>query len=214
MTDHKDALNSLLADYAGGRLAPPLHALVAAHLGLKKDNRRFVEALELLHAEAIEAEKPVAITRRSEMLERIFVLPQANRSISNGSDHGGELPQPIRSLIGVDLGSVKWRRRLPSLKEYAFEDPSGCEVSLLWIKPGRTMPAHTHEGTEVTLVLKGGFTDGAHHYGRGDIAIADGDVTHRPRADEGEDCVCFVVNDAPLRLTHPVARFFQSMIGH
>jgi putative transcriptional regulator len=214
MTDHSDALNSLFADYATGRLPAPLHALVTAHLGLKKDNRRFVEALEVLHAEAIEGMKPKAVAKRDEMLERILALPQAPIDRAPNLSKVGVVPPPVAAFVGSDLSSVKWRRRLPGLKEYAVKDPSGCEVSLLWIKPGRTMPAHTHEGTEITLVLKGGFTDGPHHYTRGDIAIADGDVTHRPTADEGEDCVCFVVNDAPLRLTHPVARFFQSMIGH
>jgi putative transcriptional regulator len=62
--------------------------------------------------------------------------------------------------------------------------------------------------------LKGGFTDASGHYSRGDIAIADADIDHRPRADEGDDCICFVVNDAALKLTGPVARFFNHLTGH
>jgi putative transcriptional regulator len=76
------------------------------------------------------------------------------------------------------------------------------------------MPSHTHEGSEITLVLRGGFSDATGHYRRGDIAIADSEVDHRPRADEDEDCICFAVTDAPLRLTGPVARFVQRLLRH
>ena len=71
--------------------------------------------------------------------------------------------------------------------------------------PGRVMPSHTHDGSEVTLVLRGGFSDPTGHYRRGDIAIADRDLDHHPRADDDEDCICFAVIDAPLRLTGPLA---------
>ena len=35
----------------------------------------------------------------------------------------------------------------------------GCHVSLYWIRPGRPIPTHTHDGSELTLVLDGAFTD-------------------------------------------------------
>ncbi len=67
--------------------------------------------------------------------------------------------------------------------------------------PGARLPSHTHEGSEYTLVLKGGFTDVLGHFRRGDVAIADQNVDHSPLADPDEDCFCFVVLDAPIRLT-------------
>jgi putative transcriptional regulator len=147
---------------------------------------------------------------RDRMLERILSAAEfADDGRHPNAPRDDIFPAPIADLVGGGLESVRWKSVLPGLKESKFRSVGDAEVSLLWIKPGRVMPSHTHDGTEVTLVLKGGFTDSSGHYGRGDIAIADGDVDHRPRADEGEDCICFVVNDAPLRLTGRVGRLIQ-----
>jgi putative transcriptional regulator len=32
--------------------------------------------------------------------------------------------------------------------------------------------------------------------------------------DEGQDCICFAVTDAPLRLTGPVGRILDRFFGH
>ena len=74
------------------------------------------------------------------------------------------------------------------------------------------MPSHTHHGTELTLVLTGGFKDEDGHYVAGDVAFADGDVDHKPIADEGEDCICFAVTAGRLQLTGPVGRWFAPFI--
>jgi putative transcriptional regulator len=60
-------------------------------------------------------------------------------------------------------------------------------------------------------VLRGGFSDVSGHYMRGDIAIADEDVDHKPVADADEDCICFAVTDAPLKLTGPVGKVIQGL---
>ena len=211
--DHDNGLNALLADYAAGRLSPALHSLVAGHLELKRDNRAFVSALESLHAQEIEAEAPVELTNREAMLNKIFEIQPlpANASLKR---HNEILPNPVSAIVGNDFSHLKWRSLMPGLKEFKVKNSQDGEVSLLWINAGRAMPAHTHEGTEVTLVLKGGFRDASGHYCRGDIAIADAEIDHRPRADEGEDCICFVVNDAALRLTGPFGRLFNRLTGH
>ena len=212
MAEKEGALNTLLAGYASGHLPAPLHGLIAAHLLMKPDNRGFVEAMEVLHAEALEKAASAPLPNRDAMLDHIFNQPvDVPKERMSHANEG--VPGPIAAFVGSDLSRLKWRTRLPGLKEYALKDASGCEASLLWIKAGRTMPSHTHDGTEITLVLKGAFSDGRHHYARGDIAIADGDVNHQPKADEAEDCICFVVNDAPLRLTGPFGRFFQNFVG-
>jgi putative transcriptional regulator len=61
-------------------------------------------------------------------------------------------------------------------------------------------------------VLEGGFSDGRGHYLRGDVAIADDEVTHRPRADDDGDCLCLTVTEAPVRLAGPLARFLNPFL--
>ena len=205
-------LDELLAAYAAGHLSGPLHALVASHLSIKPDNRAFVAALETLKGEEIAAIDPAPISNREARLAAIFdaIDPPAPRT-AYGCD---VVPGPLARVIGRDFNAVPWRTVLPGIKEYRLKEEQDGEASLLWIRPGRTMPSHTHDGSEITLVLKGGFTDATGHYARGDIAIADSEIDHRPRADEGEDCVCFAVTDAPLRLTGKVGRIVQRIFGH
>lgn len=208
-----NGLNALLADYAAGRLSAPLHGLVAGHLVMKSENRAFVATLEAMKAASLELQDNVPLSDRNKVLERILSavehVPVAGQSPSHAL-----IPPPVAAFIGDDWPNLKWHTVMPGLKEVRLPCEAGTDASLLWIKAGRVMPAHTHDGTEVTLVLQGGFSDGNGHYCRGDIAIADSDVEHRPRADEGDDCVCFVVNDAPLRLTGPIARFIHRIRGH
>ena len=213
MTQPNGLLNALLADYAAGHLAAPLHGLVSAHLSLKPDNRDYVTALESLHGMELDRVDIKPLSRRDEMLDCIMKLPVAPApKLAKSGDTA--LPPSVAVFFGESLTELPWRSVMPGLKEVKIQSRDAAEASLLWIKAGRVMPSHTHEGTEITLVLKGGFTDTTGHYGRGDIAVADGAVKHQPRADDHEDCICFVVNDAPLRLTSRIGRFIQHLSGH
>ena len=89
------------------------------------------------------------------------------------------------------------------------------KARLLRIRPGIKIPRHTHAGTELTLVLAGGFTDGAGHYLRGDLSFSDGEVDHSPVADEDGECICSdgdrcfasPERDRWMRLLNPFVKF-------
>ncbi len=74
------------------------------------------------------------------------------------------------------------------------------------------MPVHTHAGMELTLVIAGGFRDEHGHFVRGDIAVADASVAHRPIADPGEDCICLAVTDGAVSLTGRFARWLNPFL--
>lgn len=209
------ALDTLLAHYARGALSAPLHVLVASHLEIRPEGRRFVSALEGVVASAIVEEEPAPIRNRDARLAAIFAAEEEGetrvRERAAQPAISGDVPHPLARYLGQSLTDVPWRTLLPGVKEYRIEDNEEGEATLYWIKGGRKMPFHTHEGSEYTLVLKGAFSDLNGHYGRGDIAIADADVDHRPIADPGEDCFCFAVTDAPLKLTGPIGRIVQRL---
>jgi putative transcriptional regulator len=121
------------------------------------------------------------------------------------------LPPPLRAYLGHGLDAVRWRWLLPGLKEAQLGDPG---VTLLWAKGGRKMPTHTHEATEVTLVLAGAFGDVTGRYARGDIEIGDETLDHQPIVEKGEDCICFVVAEGALRLTGPFGRWIDKLQSH
>ncbi len=80
------------------------------------------------------------------------------------------------------------------------------------LRAGTGAPRHTHEGTELTLVLEAGFTDALGHYLRGDVEVADSALDHRPVADIDGDCLCLAMADAPLRLTGRLGRLLNTFV--
>ncbi len=208
-------MDALLASYASGSLSRPLHAVVASHLALKVDNRSFVSTMENMIAEDMVAIPVTAAPRdRDIRLSAIFEKEKAVPSISDDELGASFLPAPLMDYIERPYDSLKWRTVMPGLREVTFENAPGCEASLLWIKAGRAMPSHTHPGMEATLVLKGSFADATGYYGRGDLAVVDSDIDHRPVAGADEDCICFAVSEGPVKLTGPIARLFQKLIRH
>ena len=208
------ALDALLAGYATGSLGAPLHVLVASHLALSPQSRAFVRSLEAANTVALEGVVPVPVSNRDAKLQAIFEDEAPGGSIRRDPPRGdGVLPPPLVHYLGANLADLRWRTLLPGVKEHKIEKTEHGEAVLYWIKPGRKMPNHTHEGSEYTLVLKGGFTEVSGHYRRGDIAIADQEIDHRPIADLDEDCICFAVTDAPLQLTGPIGRVVQRLFS-
>jgi len=208
-------IDALLASYAAGSLNAPLHALVGSHLALSLENRRFVAAMEDLAALDLtdSAQKP--LTDRGRMLDAILSTREPESVVVPAARLADSVfPPPLQRLVGRGSQDIAWRFKLPGIKEYRIAETEAGEAVLYWVKAGRRLPQHTHEGDEVTLLLKGGFTDPLGHYRRGDIAIADAELDHNPVADSDEDCICFAVTDAPLQLTGPVMRLLRKVFRH
>lgn len=207
-----------LMDYAAGAASEPVSLLVATHLALCPECRAKVADYERIGGAMLEDCPPAGLTDAAldAVLARLDEAPVSNmparaavRKPSSSFDEATRriLPEPLRSYLGENLGALPWRKVTRSLQEIELPlGDSGYRTRLLRIKAGHAMPEHTHGGSEMTLVLAGGFSDATGHYGRGDVSIADDALVHRPVADPGEDCICLAVTDAPLKLTGPVGR--------
>lgn len=215
-------MDTLLASYARGALNTPLHILVESHLALRPESRRFVGALEAVVASEILRQDGGPVRDRDQRLAAIFAsndfggerIDARRPGDAAASNAAGAIPHALTRYLGGDIGDVKWRTLLPGVKEFRIEDNEDGEATLYWIRGGKKIPSHTHEGSEYTLVLRGAFSDVNGRYGRGDIAVADSDVDHCPVADPAADCFCFAVTDAPLRLTGPIGRIIQRFFKH
>ena len=76
------------------------------------------------------------------------------------------------------------------------------------------MPVHDHRGTEFTLVLRGSYHVGDQHFTPGQMELAGPETLgHQPIIDEGEDCICLAVTDAPIRPYSLIGRMVQPFIG-
>ncbi|MEO1747072.1 MAG: cupin domain-containing protein, partial [Pseudomonadota bacterium] len=125
----------------------------------------------------------------------------------------GILPTALQDFIGFKAEDIPWKTKMPGFREYDLPDVDGCHVSMFWIKPGRTVPAHTHEGVELSLIVDGAFHDSRGRFSRGDISIADDSVDHRPTAETDRPCIGFAVCDGALRLTGPLHQRLGDIIA-
>lgn len=215
-------VSGLLAEYALGGLSTPARVLVESHLELSPHAERWLDDIHAVgstlardakqpssqpsHPHVFDQIEPVSFADSDAALQSVFEAIESDEKASLST------PKALEQFLGMPVDQVPWKKVMPGLAEYKLPDVNGSEVSLLRIDGGKAMPVHTHHGSEITLVLQGGFSDSNGHYGVGDIAYADDDVNHRPVADAGEVCICFAVVDAPVELTGPIGRLMNSFI--
>ena len=220
---HYHPTEEMLISYAAGSMNEPLALLVATHAALCPTCRGHISEYEMLGGAVLEDEEPLAVSKGS--LEQVMALLDVEQPIAAEPSVAGQsagttlqglqglvLPQPLRSYVEETPGGLQWQRRGGVSETGLLPDMGAFRTSLMRIKPNTAIPEHTHRGSEYTLVLAGGFSDETGHYVRGDVAVADASVQHRPIADAGEDCICLAVTDAPLHLTGPIGRLFNPFL--
>ncbi|MFK8034257.1 MAG: ChrR family anti-sigma-E factor [Hyphomicrobiales bacterium] len=207
MLEQTDAIDALMAEFVSGTLPAPLQVMLASHLEMNPSNREWLANLEAIAGIELMDIKPTALLNRNAMLENIFAS-DADSKIELAELTEDGTPDLLRNFIGSTVSDIQWKKKhFVGFEEVKLGEFDGCKASLFKLQAGQGVPHHTHHGTEITLVLEGGFSDGTGHYVKGDIVVADGTVDHRPVADDDGECICFAVTDAPLRLTGPLGRF-------
>ena len=123
-------------------------------------------------------------------------LEYAKPKSSNGT------PALLQRLMRGDFSDLNWRNIGSTLRISHLKtgDPDH-EFALYHIRAGGRIPEHTHRGTEMTLILEGGFSDANGSYHKGDFLIRRPGDVHAPTALQSEDCICLAVLDAPLKFT-------------
>ncbi|MBL4790604.1 MAG: cupin domain-containing protein [Kordiimonadaceae bacterium] len=204
-----------LLSYAAGSLSEAHSVLVATHVDFHPEMQQTVRDAEAIGGALMEdsAPAPLAATALGDVLSRIDAL----------SVDEEEAPQPLRcgdpisltEYLGKNLDDLRWRTMGPGMKHVKlWSGPKGEKLWLLKAKGGTQVPLHDHTGAEMTLVLRGGFKAKGVHYTPGMLEFADEDITdHFPQIDDGEDCICLVVTEAPIRLHSFVGKIFQRIIG-
>lgn len=198
--------NEMLVEYASGAATPGIALLVAAHLTHAPESRRKVAELEALGGALLADEAP-AVMREGALKAALGALeagaeePRPARGID-----GGPLPRPVIDAVGIPFEEIPWRFRLPGIAEYEIAEIEGERISLLRARPGARIPQHTHEGTEMTLVLAGTLQDQGEVYGPGELAINAESDDHKPTIIGDETCYCLVVMDGRMRFTGTFSR--------
>lgn len=222
MTIRHHVSDELLLAYAAGTLEEGWRLAVATHLALCPDCRKRLSVMEDAGGQLLEdiTPEPAMATPFEHLRQRILREDATTRPAPASRPAASEriappvLPEPLRSYVGGDVETLKWR----SLGRGAYHIPirtadGTTMVRLLRIPAGKPVPEHGHGGRELTLVLSGSFYDGEALFARGDLEEADANVQHQPVATPGEDCICLAVTDAPLKFKSWLVRLVQPVLG-
>ncbi|MGE0746775.1 MAG: ChrR family anti-sigma-E factor [Rhodospirillales bacterium] len=210
----------VLLDYAAGALAEGPSIAVATHLSLCALCRAEVARFEAMGGALVSdaADPEAAAAAPDALLEATLArldepAPRAPATAALDEATRRLVPSPLWPYLDAPPDELAWKRVGRGVREARVAVPGERRrVSLLRIRAGAAVPVHTHVGDELTVVLSGGFSDHAGHYGRGDFVALNEVHEHRPVADAGEDCLCLTVVDAPARLTGPFGRLLNPLI--
>ncbi|MEE4244321.1 MAG: ChrR family anti-sigma-E factor [Kangiellaceae bacterium] len=218
----------MLTSFAAGELPASLSIAVSIHSSMCSDCQENIDAETARLAEkeftaatigsdgAFEGEQNTLVVDAYEFAEEQMAEIIANITADNDITEqnvnkqssikiGNEtvvLPQP---LANVSMGNWNSLGKLSRSTLNLNEDH--IHSHLLNIEPGGEVPAHTHKGFEVTLLLKGSFKDEMGEYNKGDFILLDGAHNHTPYTESG--CLCFTIADDALQFTQGIHKLFN-----
>lgn len=216
MNIYHHADDSTLLAHAAGALPEGLSLVLAAHLETCHRCRERVANAEQLGGSMLSELSPEDI--QADSLEHIWDrinTPESQQTENQPVVNVTGLPAVLAKYFPDGLDSIPWRRVAPGIRQFIFNRVSSerGSVRLFSIAPGTTIPHHSHGGTELTLVLRGSFSDEIGRFGPGDLADLDDSVSHQPVADTNEPCICLIATDERLRFTGMFSRLIQPLVG-
>jgi putative transcriptional regulator len=189
----------LITDYSAGSLPLAQSACVSVHVSNCVQCQRLARQLTDLAAAMFEELEPISVgdalldTVLARLDEEPVLAPEKGTS---------SISAMLQRLVNADFSDLSWKKIGSALRiSYLHTGDSDHEFALYHIKAGGKIPEHTHRGSEMTLVLEGGFSDANGSYHEGDFIFRRPGDVHSPTALQSQDCICLSVLDAPLKFT-------------
>jgi putative transcriptional regulator len=130
-----------------------------------------------------------------------IIKPKVEKSITF-KDQVYTLPSVLNNMIlGKTANIGKLSRARIQL------DENEIHSSLLHIQPGGSVPEHTHNGFELTVLIAGDFSDDQGEYVPGDFIMLDKKHQHHPVSEKG--CLCFTVANDSLHFTQGINKLLN-----
>jgi putative transcriptional regulator len=214
MKHHPD--DATLMSFAAGSLPEPLALVIASHCSVCPVCAKEVRAMERIGAAMFSDLPPAPLAGGApHMALRSIEADVAAPERANAGAVVGEVPFPLRHLVGGNLDDVQWQRLGLGVWHAPVMEgkPVRGDVRLLRVEPGRAMPEHGHGGTELTMILRGAYQDEVGHFGPGDVADLDDDVEHKQVADATLGCICIIASEKPAVFKGFFARMIQPLTG-
>ena len=211
----------MLVEYTSGGLSVAPAISITTHLQFCDQCQQLAASLEEIGGELLNESEGIPVS--DSLLDDVLACIDNPAEEKQTSDR--PMPQQVESIPGLPQyvnqllspGGLRWRFLSPSLKAAAISVGEEVhELALHRIKAGGKAPEHTHRGSEITVVLKGSFSDEDGVYHPGDFIVREAGEIHRPCATLNDDCICLSVLEAPIKLTgikrifNPFLRFSPS----
>jgi putative transcriptional regulator len=209
----------LLSAFAQGELSPGMSVALSAHIELCADCRDKTSEIESNTIMAwLQTPDDASAPDFSDMVSAIVSQPQSTEEPSRDEyavqemhmlNHSVMLPRVLAKAASEGL---VWKKLAGGINQalVRLDDETQCEF--IYMTPGSQVPVHRHQGSEVTLVLDGSFSDELGHYRASDFVVRSKEHMHRPASDEG--CLCFAVLDSPLTFTKGLARLMNPFLEY
>jgi len=202
---HPDS--KFLTDFAAGSLPLSEAVCVAAHLEFCGKCRAHVQQLSDLAAQMMVRLEPVvddndgfeSLMQRIESSDAAPVVQPSSIAGKSAVSATG-IPRVVEKLAGGSLQNLNWVKLGNSLRIAPVD--IGCksrQTAIYDIKAGRPMPEHEHRGEEITVLLKGSFSDAEGKYVKGDFVVRYAGERHQPTATLDTDCICLVSLEQPVK---------------
>lgn len=209
---HPDTLT--LMEFSAGNLSEPHALCIRLHLDQCSHCRSRVDTLDSLGAVMMESQPQVGVSSDmfDAILSRIDSEPDMTETYISTQ---AKRMSPLQKLLGDDLNSLPWKRQLGdvSVLDISERFPGQSEqVVLQKLAAGGKAPAHTHRGSETTIVLQGAFSDQKGVFNQWDFVVLNQEDEHKPVAVGCEDCITLSVLSAPVKLTGTFTRLLNPFI--
>ncbi|MBT5766385.1 ChrR family anti-sigma-E factor [Pseudemcibacter sp.] len=204
-----------VVSYAAGSLSEAHALVVASHIDYHPELQEKLADAEAIGGLLLENTETSSVSDDmfndilGRLDEEIASFPQMKSKSEN------HLPKSLSDYLDGDLDDLKWKKMGPGLSQVRlWTGPNDERLWLLRAKGGTKVPMHDHRSLEMTLVLQGGYSADGEQYKPGMIEVADEHThNHQPIINEGEECICLVVTEAPIKIHGIVGKILQPFIG-
>jgi len=218
----------MLTEFSAGVAPPGIVLCIAAHIDYCPQCQNQVTKLEalggaLFEIEGTEHERTAQTGALDAALEKTLaaideleaaaVDDRNNLSATKTDQPENSLPGCLRSLIPKGLEQLNWKKIGASLRVARLDAGDSLnEVALHKLQAGGGVADHDHRGQEITVVLKGSFSDQNGLYMPGDFLVRNAGEVHAPKASNDGDCICLSTMAAPVRFTGLLTRIVNPFL--
>lgn len=201
---------SLIA-LSSGTLNAHLALAATAHIELCPQCRAKLRLADQIGG-AFLAEQPSALTVQDGLARCWDLIAAKDRPAVRAAEpapaEASLLPPVLADLLQNDLDDLPWRRLTRKVERYplhGFGSEPGW-IRLFRFQPGAVVPTHGHSDSEMSLVLRGSYSDDLGQFRVGDIEDLDFSDLHRPVVDSTEPCIALIATSGSIKFTGKLHR--------